>query len=229
MDTKIEQKTWARWNLDFALQDVRSLLNVHDSRTERRRGKPNESLEVLKRSGLILTVSAWETFVEDSLIEQMTKRLENASTPQELLSTFNSVAQAWLTPSTDKKRPKPSDLVSWTGDGWKKMIMDRLRDEVRALNTPDSKNLKPLFDKYLGLKVETAWRWCSVTADDACRKLDTLIALRGNVVHRSKSILPEKSSVRVRRAQLVDAMVLVQNLAQSTEKAMSVAPTSRYV
>lgn len=225
---KIEWRTWARYNFDFALDDVRTLLNIHDSQTKRKRGKPDESLEVLKRAGVILVVSAWETFVEDTLVEQLTDRLKKASKAQELSSTFNSVAENWLNPPSDKLRPKPPDLMNWTEDGWKRMILEKLRDEIRSLNTPNSKNLKILFKKYLDLTIEHSWIWRGNTFDDVCRKLDALIALRGNIAHRYKSIVPLKS-VGVRRDQLVSAITLTQKLVQCTEQALGIAPRSRYV
>lgn len=225
---KIERKTWARHNFDFALNDVRSLLKTHDSQTKRKRGKPDESLEVLKRAGVILVVSAWETFIEDTLLEQLTDRLKKASNPQQLRSTFNSVAENWLNPPSDKLKPKPPDLMNWTEDGWKGMILDKLQDDITSLNTPNSKNLKILFKKYLDLKIEHAWRWRSVSFAEACRKLDAVITLRGSIAHRYKSIVPLKSK-GVRRDELANALILTRKLAQCTEEALGIAPHARYM
>lgn len=38
---------------------------------------PTEELEVLKRAGLIMAMTAWETYVEDRVSELATQRLEN--------------------------------------------------------------------------------------------------------------------------------------------------------
>lgn len=225
---EIEQRTWARYNFDFALADVRSLLKFHDGQTKRKRGKPDESLEVFKRAGVFLVVSAWETFIEDTLIEQLSIRLKKASNPQQLSSTFNSVAESWLNPLSDKRKPKPPDLMNWTEDRWRGMILNKLREDIASLNTPNSKNLKILFKKYLDLKIEDAWKWHNVTFTQACSRLDGLIALRGSIAHRYKSIVPLKSK-GVRRDELTNGLILTEKLAQCTEKALGIAPSSVFM
>src|SRR6476646_2840380 len=43
-----------------------SLDEIHDRETGRRSGRPKPELEALKRAALILTVTAWASFVEDT-------------------------------------------------------------------------------------------------------------------------------------------------------------------
>jgi hypothetical protein len=231
---EIGWKSFARWHFEFALNDVRVLLKMHDNQTQRKRGKPDASLEVLKRSGLILTVTAWESFIEDTLVEQVATRLKKISTPQELNSVFNTVAEAWLNPQVNKGKPKPPDLIKWTGEGWKKMIMDRIQEEASVLNTPNSKNVEKLLKKYLNLQVRDTWKWRGMTFEAVRRRLDALIVLRGNIAHRSKTVLtwmprfPSESFI-VRRKQLVNAISLIENLVQCTEQGLGIAPYSKLV
>lgn len=92
----LSRLTNAGSNFDFALGDVKILLNLHDSKTGGGKGRPVRELEVLKRAGVILAVTAWETFIEDSLEEKFRAKINGASSPKDVEGTFNAVAQAWL-------------------------------------------------------------------------------------------------------------------------------------
>jgi len=61
-----------------AIQDAEHLLAHFDNLNSK---PPPPENEVLKRAGLILAMTAWETFVEDSLEEVLEQRLKNCSDP----------------------------------------------------------------------------------------------------------------------------------------------------
>ncbi len=160
-------KTWARYNFEYAMSDVQNLLDIHDEKSEKKTGTPDKSLEVLKRAGLFLVISAWETFIEDTLREQFVIRLNGATNPDQLLSTFNSVAANWLFPPDGNTSPKPTDLKNWTGDGWKNVIREKLEEDVSSLNTPNSANVKTLFKRYFNIKIDESWKWNKVSSVSA--------------------------------------------------------------
>ena len=62
---------------------------------------PRPQLEVLKRAGLIMAMTAWETYVEDRILEAAVARLE-AATRQS-----NKDAKTW----SDGRVPKAGDRV----------------------------------------------------------------------------------------------------------------------
>jgi len=57
---------------ELSIKDSEILLSIFCSTSKE---KSSESIEVLKRAGLILALTAWETYVEDLLVEEANKRL----------------------------------------------------------------------------------------------------------------------------------------------------------
>lgn len=209
--------TMARGQFRFAMGDVQRLLALHDAETKRRPGRPNPDLEVFKRAGVILAVTAWETFIEDTLSDALGKKLAAARTPKDVQSTFNAVANAWLS----QKDLKPLQLAEWALDGWKEMLRRHLQTEIEALNTPNSANIARLTKRYLGEDVTAAWRWRGLSALSARRRLDLLIALRGSLVHKAKGVF---EPARVRRRDVSGAIALLNRLAQATEETLGRQP-----
>lgn len=215
---QIRFTTGARLNFEFALGDVKILLGLHDSKTKRSKGRPARDLEVFKRAGVILAVTAWETFIEDTLRDQFGDRLRDAQSPQDIQSTFNAVAQSWL----ERDELKPPDVAAWTLNGWKTVLGNKLEDDLSALNTPNSKNIRKLYKRYLGEDITQSWRWKRVSSSGACKKLDDLIFLRGKLVHRGRELFEEKASVR--RGDVVNATGLLEKLVDRTEEKLGIAP-----
>lgn len=56
-----------------AIADAEVLLSLFDSMNSK---PPPDSAEVLKRAGLIMALTAWETYVEDRIREEMNVRLK---------------------------------------------------------------------------------------------------------------------------------------------------------
>jgi RiboL-PSP-HEPN len=110
--------TNARANFNFFLHDIDTLIRAHDASTGKKQGRAKPELDVFKRSALILLVTAWESFIEDTLKSEFKIRLANAKSPSEIQGTFNAVADAWL----KEHHKNPTDLQEWAGDGWRKMI-----------------------------------------------------------------------------------------------------------
>jgi hypothetical protein len=64
----------AKDNFDIAIQDAENLLKHFDKLNPKSGPPPNEN-EVLKRAGLVMAMTAWETYVEDRLREGIAARL----------------------------------------------------------------------------------------------------------------------------------------------------------
>jgi hypothetical protein len=218
-------ETRARTNFAAARSHAITLLRIHDQKTGGGRGRPPQELEALKRSALILAVTAWESFVEDTVVSQLEARLAAARDPTELRSTFDHVANQWLDPQISPKRHGPS-LADWAGDEWKTRIRESLAAKIEAFNTPNTKNTNDLFKRYLGISIKDSWSWQGVSADSAHVKLDGLITLRGSVVHRGKMAHPASTQLPdVRRKSVVDALNLLYHLVHATERALNVQPS----
>ena len=219
--------TFARWDFTAAQDDAITLLRIHDRETGGKSGRPEPRLEALKRSALILAVTAWESFVEDTLTEEVDKLLKSTSDPSTISSIFNGIAHEWLDPARSGVK-KPPDLMQWTGDKWKDVVRQSLRKSLDSFNTPDSKNTARLFERYLGVDIIKKWTWQRVSSVTAQKQLDALIKLRGRVVHRGKTLLTSLPPAKdVRRRDVVKALNLVFNLVDATEHALGIAPTAR--
>lgn len=203
---------WFSSAFEEAVRDVKHLLELHDSETGRRRGRPSPYVEVLKRAGVVLAVTAWETFIEDALKSAVEQRLAQAESPVALRGTFNAVASAWLSKG-DVRAP---DLAQWTQEGWKKVITRRFNQEIEKLNTPDSMRIAEITKRYLGYDLTESWHWQSCGHQLACKRLDKLIRLRGELVHRARDFIELKAVVK--RADLVSSIDLFKHLVQATEK-----------
>lgn len=214
----IEIVSLARANFGFAMDDVSRLLRLHDAETRRERGRPSRQIEVFKRAGVILSVTAWESFFEDTIRGLAERYIETAHSPSEVQTLFNSVAQAWL-----QESPKPPELAKWTADGWKAFLRRKLDADLQALNTPNTANLKTLSKRYVRMDITAHWSWQRTSAAAAATRLDKLIRLRGELAHRGPDLFAGAS---VHRKQVVDAVFLLNKLVHCTERALGTAPVS---
>lgn len=217
-------ETRARTDFNVARNHAITLVNIHDQKTGGSKGRPSQEREALKRSALILTVTAWESFVEGTVTQRFSAKLNAATTPAEVKGIFNSVADEWLDPNRSLRRHGP-DLVAWTGNRWKELILQAFRATLEAFHTPNTENTNKLFKKYLGIAIKQNWSWHGVSSPTAQRRLDDLIKLRGQVVHRGKTGHPLSEQLPdIKRAIVVRALNLVYNLVDVTERTLGTAP-----
>lgn len=215
----------ARTDFNAARDYAISLIEIHDTLSGAKAGRPPVQLEALKRSSLILAVTAWESFVEDTVQQQLEEKLAAcSSSPTPIQSIFNAVANEWLSPDGPKRQGV--HLITWTADGWKQLIRDSLRLKLEKFHTPNTENVDALFKKYLQCaSISGQWSWQSVPSLKATRQLDALIKLRGRAVHRGMTLHPmSKPEASMKRATVVSALNLIYNLVDSTEKALGVGP-----
>jgi hypothetical protein len=59
-------------NFEYSIRDAEELLGHFDALNC---SPPPPNAEVLKRAGLVMALTAWETYVEDRLVEEMNKKL----------------------------------------------------------------------------------------------------------------------------------------------------------
>jgi hypothetical protein len=198
-------------DFQMSLSDVYALLHAEKTLV------PNGlSSAAFVRAGVILTVTAWETFIEDTVKACVAYRLEHASVPDDVMNTFIGVAQAWLqSPSGGQRGLNPQELKKWTGNQWKSLIQEHFDKEISLFNTPKSGNIKNIFRTYAGFNICSSWTWDGVTSDERCSSLDELISKRGALVHRGRTAadtepLPD-------RDWLIGMITLVEQLAWITD------------
>lgn len=201
-------------NLELTPKDIRALLSFYENTFKA--GRRDQSLDVFKRASLILTITAFETFVEDVLRVCVLEKLKNALEPNQIMAAFNTVAQDWYSAISQRQAtsPKPADFVKWAGQGWKRLIQERLENDLRNLNTPKSGNIRVFTKRYVGSDITAAWIWPGMTATKAQVKLDKLITIRGELAHRIGDYLEAKSGLQLK--DCLDAVEFIEKLSKQT-------------
>lgn len=172
----------ARERFDVSIRDAVDLLGHFDNQP-----RPLQpSAEVLKRAGLVMALTAWETYVE-YLID-------------EVVMGGNPHADAGHA---------------------ERFMQTRLREELKRFNNPASDKTRKLFLDYAGVDVTKNWKWPNYDPTSAKKKLDELLGIRGDIVHRSKAPDdggPSKAHP-VKREDLAKAIRFLKSLVDATDKA----------
>jgi RiboL-PSP-HEPN len=151
---------------------------------------PPPELEVLKRAGLVMAMTAWETYVEDRVLESAAERLRALAD--------QSIAA---------------------------LVQSKLDEEIKRLNNPTADKTIQLFRDYAGVDVTDDWSWNQNDPKTVCDRLNQYVKLRGDVVHRSRTIEPGPPRAHpVTKEDLERAIRFLKNLVQATEKALPPNP-----
>ncbi|MEX2495771.1 MAG: HEPN domain-containing protein [Woeseia sp.] len=165
-----------------SIGDAENLLRHFDSLNTQ---PPPPELEVLKRAGLVMAMTAWETYVEDRLQEATAWRLSALSD--------RSIAA---------------------------FVQQSLAREIKRLHNPAARKTIQLFRNYAGVDLWNDWCWEGSEGQSVRDKLNELMQLRGEVVHRSRPIeRGDPAPHPVRRDDLESAIAFLKSLVQATEKA----------
>jgi len=210
--------TPAGTSFQFALTDVYALLEADAVSAARASSRQASDSDVFLRAAVILTVTAWETSVEDTLRRCFERRLNAANCVGDMQDTFDFVTKAWIKEVGGKL--KPEHLATWTGEGWKAKLLRRFESEVGRLNTPDGKNTVNLFRTYLDVHVHRMWTWKGMTGKNALEFLDRIIQKRRDLVHRGKSPLQKEPPVD--RDGVIEMVSHIEQLVWCTEASLGV-------
>lgn len=148
---------------------------------------PPPEIEVLKRAGLIMAMTAWETYVEDRVTEAATERLRGLVDSS--IATF---------------------------------MHSKLADEIKRLHNPTSEKTIQLFRDYANVDLTNKWVWNNYDDAKIVRdRLNQYMKLRGDVVHRSRTIAPGPPQAHpVTKEDLEKVIRFLQGLVASTEAAL---------
>lgn len=126
----------AKETFDSAINDAKELLDHFDKMNG---NPPPANAEVLKRAGLIMALTAWETYVEDRILEAVHTRLGLANESfqnQFVLRHLRNALKSFNTPNVEKTSKLFSDYLgievseSWK---WNNYEPERVKRELDAL------------------------------------------------------------------------------------------------
>ncbi|HEX7957923.1 MAG TPA: HEPN domain-containing protein [Pyrinomonadaceae bacterium] len=142
------------------------------------------NLEVLNKSGIVLLIACWESFVEGLASEAFNFLLTNAIDHKVFSTKVLTHASKTFWDSKDER-----GVWSLADDGWKTLLASHkdntLKEYLGNFNTPRPRQVDTLFETLIGLKnFSSHWHWKGMNSDRAKKKLDELVSLRGSIAHR---------------------------------------------
>jgi len=173
----------ARAAFDESSKDIDRLLEIHGLIGGPQKGR-RFRLEVLNKSAIVLITAIWEAYCED-IVSEAVEHIVTESPKAGALS--KEIRKAVAKELKDDK----NDLAAWNlaDDGWRTVLRSRLKimEERRAwsLNTPKSAQLRDFFRNAIGIEdITSDWSWRRMSPDQAQKKLNDYITLRGEIAHR---------------------------------------------
>lgn len=147
---------------------------------------PPPENEILKRAGLIMAMTAWETYVEDRVIEATNERLQALA---------------------------DSSIAAF--------VQGKLSEEIKRLHNPTAEKTIQLFRDYAAVDLTDQWKWNQYDPKTVRDRLNIYIKLRGDVVHRSRTVMPGPPQAHpVKKEDLEKAIRFLKHLVASTEAAL---------
>ncbi|MGV8864546.1 MAG: HEPN domain-containing protein [Pseudomonas sp.] len=118
---------------EHGIKDAEELLAHFDSLNS---NPPPVNAEVLKRAGLVMALTAWETYVEDRVTEEMTKRLSVVSgsyVGNFVLKKLETELKQFHNPNSDKTRKLFQDYLDidvTIGWEWANVTPDKAKAQL---------------------------------------------------------------------------------------------------
>lgn len=111
-----------------------------------------------------------------------------------------------------------SYLIGVKGSPVQHYIDGKVANDLRYFHTPNSRNIKKLFEPILGVDITDQWEWENFEPKRAREKLDDYIRLRGDVVHRA--VTDKQSGHPVKKDELQKCVRFLKSLTNTTEESL---------
>ena len=194
----------ARKSFDENIKDIDRLLEIHETIGGPEQGR-RHGLEVLNKSAIVLITSFWEAYCEDIAYEGLAHIADN------LVSSDDLPKEIKKRVAKELKKCK-HELAIWkiSDSKWRAYLKASV-EPIEDLNTPKAAQIDELFSDLLGIhKISESWYWQGMSSENARKKLDRFVTLRGSIAHRGESV---KS---VQKREVEDYVEFVRRLAAET-------------
>lgn len=202
-------------SLTGRMADAHRLIEIHEECTGDEPGR-RYNYDALNRSVIILSVAAWEGFVEDLLLYATDRLSQKLSSPSGLPTTVRDAMLAHMYEVKGWKNLNQSSketLWKLAGRGWRECYTDYAKTKISLLHTPNHNNVKKLCASVIGLSdFACDWgarRW---RPQDYIAHLDILLELRHRIAHGT---IGEET---VGKTRAKDAISRVERIAKWTDK-----------
>jgi hypothetical protein len=124
-------------SFDLSIQEAESILGFYDELNQNKLN--SKELEVLKRAGLIIALTAWETYVEDRIEESVQGLLSKSANPQVakfMTSRLDDELKRFHNPNSEKTKKLFFDYLGidlfnyW---GWNNFDLDKIKKTLDEL------------------------------------------------------------------------------------------------
>nr|WP_281372416.1 HEPN domain-containing protein [Novosphingobium hassiacum] len=204
--------------LDLRLADADRLIEFHAHIGGAGPGR-RHNMDVLNRSSLLLSVSAWEWFCEDLIRRNGASLAKRFKRADDLPVGVRDPMLEWYYNKTGMKslnKTSKEALWSLAGHGWREIYREYVASKTAALNTPNSDNLKKIFRSTLDIDdITLSWRYQRWGPEIYVGKLEDMLKLRHRIAHG------DIGDEVVGKGAAVAAVALVRNLGRRSVESVS--------
>ena len=187
---------------------VNYLLRIHEDRGGSDRGRRDESFLPLNMSAMVLITACWESYLETLLSEIFEFLLDSSDSHEKISNTLKKSVSDEI-----KKNPDNRDVWGLTGDGWKNILKDKVKEKLDKFSSPSGNNVDTLFKQVLGLEnLSKCWSWRKMDCVNAVEKLDEFLLVRNKIAHG------DTKNTRVTKKDVQDYLNHVERLVGETEE-----------
>lgn len=172
---------------ETAIADAERLLVQWLQKTDKLPQPEQQTNEVLKRAALIMTLTAWATYIEAWLNEQLCQKI--------------SILKGWLASAC----------------GLIKGIQKKLDIEIKKLNNPNSGKVRQLSLEFPQRDITESWVWSNYQPKTACTQLNSWLSKRGDAVHQGHNNADPKVPHLVKRDEVEKAIKFFKELVKVTD------------
>ena len=170
-------------SLQNNLIEINRILEIHTQIAGSGPGYKH-NVQVLNKSAVVLLLACWEAYIEDLAENCFNWMLSKANVPHVFPDhVLNTAAK--------EVRKNDKDVWLIANAGWKDVLKSHKEKVLKyyvvrgAFNTPNPDNIDHLFANLLGMPpLSRTWYWSGMSVVKSKQKLNKLIELRGNIVHR---------------------------------------------
>lgn len=203
--------------LQHRLEDARRLVEIHRECTGDKQGR-RRGYDALNRSAIVLTVAAWEGFIEEAIggaVAIVSRRSIGPSTlPQNVRDAM--LAHLHELHGWDRLNAKSKSTIwALAGRGWRTEYIEYARSRILSLNTPNPGNVQKLCAAVIGLSGLSA-NWTSKRLDEQAyiSRMNDLLTLRHRIAHGAIE------NETVGKAKSKAAIALVEHVAERCDSAL---------
>jgi len=128
---------------------------------------------------------------------------------------------AWETYVKDRLQ---SEIDTWLqsveGSPLGKFVRRRLEEDLKRFFNPNAERTRRIFMDYFDVDITKDWVWANYDSSASKKKLDALVAKRGDAAHKAKTAPhPSAEPHKVTREELDKGIRFLKGLAAATENA----------